>query len=699
MLNILGVHAGVWLTGGGFYNLDSFFALSGFLITSLLIAEWRKRGKIRLATFWARRARRLLPGLFLMLFGLAFIFGLLVPAGTYPGLRGDALGSLFYYANWHFILGSSNYFNQTSLTSPLIHMWSLSLEEQFYVVWPLITVTVFAVWRSLRALLVVCVVGTLASALEMALLFKPGNTTRLYFGTDTHAQSVLVGAALAVGLAMWAERRGRREAVRESRSSDDRAPTTFDWEARSHGGRVILTLLGTAGLIGSAVLYTSVNPTEAFVYRGGFLLASLAACAVLLCVSCHQRSPVARILSFPLFTYVGRISYGTYLWHFPLFTYIDHSRTGLSGWALAGVRIAPTLAIASASFYLVERPIRTGTLFTSWRAWLLTPFSVVGVTAVVLVATTAPVASVAPHAPTTGSLPAPSIAAPAPSSYGNAPVRALLVGDSEALTLGFGLSTAAKASPQKYHVTVFDQGIVACGVADGSTFTKAGQAGQLVGWPCSADPSAGDCPPGGIFGPKGNVACQAWTDAWADWVKQIDPNVVVLLAGAAEVLDRVFDGHTTNILDPTFAAYVKSQLEKAVQIATAGGARMIFMTKPCQDTGEQPDGNPWPEDSPSRQLVYNTLLRQVAQDNPGKVSVQDLNRYVCPGGTYSADLHGVPIRGPDGVHFQFGQPGTGGDYLAPAILPYWEELGHLQEAGTDGASISHNALPTFFAPA
>lgn len=169
--------------------------------------------------------------------------------------------------------------------------------------------------------------------------------------------------------------------------------------------------------------------------------------------------------------------------------------------------------------------------------------------------------------------------------------------------------------------------------------------------------------------------------------------------GGSEVLDRVYDGRTTNILNPVFAAYVKSQLEKAVRIATAQGALMVFMTKPCQDTGEQPDGNPWPEDSPRRQSVYNSLLRQVARENPGRVYVQDLNSYVCPGGTYSEDLHGVPVRAPDGVHFTFGRTGTGGDFLAPAILPYWEELGHVQEARPGGASIGHNRLPEFLGPA
>ena len=172
---------------------------------------------------------------------------------------------------------------------------------------------------------------------------------------------------------------------------------------------------------------------------------------------------------------------------------------------------------------------------------------------------------------------------------------------------------------------------------------------------------------------------------------------MVLLAGGGEILDRLYRGHMTNILHPTFAAYVESQLEKAVQIATARGALMVFMTKPCQSTGEQPDGAPWPQDSAARQAAYNELLRKVAAQHPAQVYVQDLNSYVCPGGTYTEDLDGVPVRESDGSHFAM-QPGAGGDYLAPAILPYWMELGHLQEAKTNGASVPSGSLPRFFAP-
>jgi hypothetical protein len=295
-------------------------------------------------------------------------------------------------------------------------------------------------------------------------------------------------------------------------------------------------------------------------------------------------------------------------------------------------------------------------------------------------------------------LPATPITATIPNSYLSVPVRVLLVGDSLALTLGIGLQGALTNDPSKYgRLRLFNQGIPGCGVADGTTGIEQGTT-FIVPPPCTPDPQSADCPPGGVFGPKQNVPCQSWTAAWADWVRQMKPNVVVLLAGGNEVKDRLYDGVMTSILNPRFASYVETQLEKAVRIATAGGALMVLMTKPCQSTGNQPNGHPWPEDSPARQAVYNSLLRKVAAEYPNKVYLQDLNADVCPGGSYVEGLNGVPVRQPDGLHFDM-VPGTGGAYLAPAILPYWVKLGHLQQARTGGASVQVGRLPRFFAPA
>ena len=490
---------------------------------------------------------------------------------------------MFYFANWHYIASGSNYFHMTGLTSPLIHTWSLAVEEQFYLVWPLVFLGVMKFSRSLWALLVVAVTGVIASALEMAVLYNPTNINRLYFGTDTHAQSVLVGATLALSLALWAERR--------------RKGGEQDWQVRTAWARRALTIIGGAGLVVCGVLCATVQSGDAAAYRGGFLLAAVATAAVLLSVSCAQTSPVARLLTFGPFTFIGRISYGMYLWHFPLFIFINEQRTGLSGWPLFVVRVIPTIGVAMLSFFFVERPIRQGTFFTRFRAQVFT-LPAAGVVGLAIVLATMPaVDTIATGVSATGSVPATAITTAIPASYDATPTRVLLVGDSQALTLGIGLQTALTAHPEEYdNLRLRNAGILGCGVADGTTGEQSGGT-FIVGAPCTPDPQSAKCLPGGVFGPQQSVPCQAWTAAWSDWVTQFRPNVVVLLAGGGEVLDRLYRGRMTNILHPAFAAYVQSQLEKAVRIATARGALMVFITKPCQSTGEQPNGAPWPQDS------------------------------------------------------------------------------------------------------
>ena len=135
---------------------------------------------------------------------------------------------------------------------------------------------------------------------------------------------------------------------------------------------------------------------------------------------------------------------------------------------------------------------------------------------------------------------------------------------------------------------------------------------------------------------------QPWQDQWLDAMSAVKPNVVVLLAGRWEVVDREYKGKWTNILQPTFAAYVKSQLEAASKLVTTTGANLVFLTAPCTDEGEQPDGQPWPEDDPARLAEYNKLLYQVAALHPKTDSVVDLDAAVCPGGKFTTPSTGWP---------------------------------------------------------
>ena len=207
VLAVMMFHGGIPHMDGGFMGVDAFFVLSGFLITSLLIGEWRQSLTIKLGSFWARRARRLLPALLLMLLFVAFFASVIVPKGTYGALRLDALATLLYVSNWHFILVNSNYFNETAASSPLLHTWSLAVEEQFYVIWPLVVLGVMHFTRSLKALFALCCAAAIASATWMYVLYDGGlNTNRAYLGTDTRSQCLFIGCALAVGLVLVSQR-------------------------------------------------------------------------------------------------------------------------------------------------------------------------------------------------------------------------------------------------------------------------------------------------------------------------------------------------------------------------------------------------------------------------------------------------------------------------------------------------------------
>ena len=418
VLAVMMFHGGIPHMDGGFMGVDAFFVLSGFLITSLLLGEWRQALTIKLGAFWARRARRLLPALLLMLLFVAFFASVIVPKGTYGALRLDALATLLYVSNWHFILVNSNYFNETSASSPLLHTWSLAVEEQFYVIWPLVVLAVMHFTRSLRALFALCCAAAIASALWMHHVYDGGlNTNRAYLGTDTRSQCLFIGCALAVGLVLVTQR--RHETGRLAKGEL--------WRPESSAGLVFCGVLGVVGAAGAVALWVLTTSTSTFPYSGGFFLIGLSVASVILAAVAAPRSIVPRLLSWSPIRYVGRISYGLYIWHWPIFIWLDAARTGLYGYELFAVRVAVTFAVSVVSFHLVERPIRMGTFVSQWRAWLVVPAGVGAVLVAVIAATTGTtaVASTAlpPAIGTSGSTTTDDVAARCGPTGAGAPLR------------------------------------------------------------------------------------------------------------------------------------------------------------------------------------------------------------------------------------------------------------------------------------
>ncbi len=352
VLAVLVYHADLNLLPGGFLGVDVFFVISGYLITALLLAEWSSTGGIAVRSFWLRRARRLLPAVFAML-AIVIAFAVLVVPGEVARLRSDALASFGYVTNWYLILQHQSYFEAVGRPSPLRHLWSLAVEEQFYLLWPLVLVAGLAVLR--RRLLVVGIVLLAAlSAAWMALLYVPqADPSRVYYGTDTRLAPLLLGAALAF---VWVPRRGsvaqaltRRRVVVRALAADG------------------LVAVGLAGLVAAFVLLDDAEP---FLYQGGFVLVALLT-AVVVAAAVHPASVVGRrLLETRLMRWIGERSYSIYLWHWPVFV-LTRPQLDVPLDAVPDFvpRLVLTFALAEASYRFVESPIRRGALGRLCNRW------------------------------------------------------------------------------------------------------------------------------------------------------------------------------------------------------------------------------------------------------------------------------------------------------------------------------------------
>ena len=358
---------------GGFLGVDVFFVLSGFLITSLLVTERDSSGHIGLRAFWIRRARRLFPALLLLIIAVGIYSLLFASPLAVRSIRDDGLASLFYVANWRFVYSGQSYIEQFVGVgpSPFRHTWSLAIEEQYYLIWPLIVALVGVAWSryrtgSVRPVVVLTCVGlALVSTAVMAALFSPGSDpSRVYYGTDSRAHLLLVGSALGALSA------GVLEVGR------------LAWQrALIVGGLLAL----------GALFFLSFNsdPTNNWLYRGGYLAFALLIALVIAGAGQSGFNPLAKFLGLRALVGLGLISYGIYLWHWPISLWVTEANTGLVSVSLFALRSAITLVVSVASYFLVERPIRQGALSKLGPAvpWIVGPISV-GLAVLVLVVPT-----------------------------------------------------------------------------------------------------------------------------------------------------------------------------------------------------------------------------------------------------------------------------------------------------------------------
>lgn len=629
------VYGGRRWFGAGFLGVDAFFVISGFLITALLLVERDGTGRIALGDFWSRRARRLLPALFAMVGAVALYALLEAEPDELAQIRRHGLASLAYLSNWQFIREGTDYFAQFQAPSPFQHLWSLAIEEQWYVIWPLVVLGVLRLRRgSARAVMWVSILGALGSAGLMAWLHESGaDTSRVYFGTDTRAQSLLVGSAFSAALISGV--------------------SVADWVARR-----VLPLLATICALGLGYLWVTGTPTDEWYYRGGFLVLAVGTGLVVVAAVQPEGNLLRSALSLRPLVALGIISYGVYLWHWPIFLLLDVDQ--LRGWspeAITAARLAVTLVVSVLSYLLLERPIRRGALSRRVRfAPALIPVTA-GVLAVALVVTTAAprgetveVVQVdgSPSAEETISLPTRDdleegidpTTRPMPEGAATTDAtKVLVVGDSVAYTMTNGFTPEIQETSD---LMVWNQTVLFCELAEGPRLENGLQ----------VEPSD---------------TCADRDREWRKDVTQFDPDVAILQVGAWEIFNRKIDGEWIGFGSGEYNEYFTELLHDAIDTLSSGGATVVLLTSPHFDRSDTMSAREWTQNETWRTTHINELFAEVAGEREDTVLLP-LADWLCPDGESCVrDLASGALVRYDGVHFTDDGAVAAAQWLGPQL--------------------------------
>ncbi|GAA1787667.1 acyltransferase family protein [Nostocoides veronense] len=590
-------HARPGVLPGGWLGVDIFFVLSGFLITSVLLTDRERHGRIDLTDFWLARARRLLPAVVLVLLAVvSAAYFWTVPARR-QAITGDAIASWFYFANWHFLGGDEAYFAAVANPSPLRHMWSLAVEEQFYLLYPLLLVALIAVLGRTRRLTAALGGLAVASAVLMAALHTPGlDPSRVYYGTDTRAQQLITGAAVATLLAPGSP-------------VTKRTRIAIDTWGRALSIPALLVLL---------LAFRFVRESTEGIFEGGLFALAVVTVLVVIAVASPNSSPVQRALSWAPLRHLGMISYGVYLWHWPVIVFLGADRMGFGGWPLTLAQAAITLALSEASYRLVEHPIRRGGL----AALMPQRPRVGGVAAVTSLSVLALLIGLLPNS-TTGSSGgsqggALTWAAPA-YQPGATQKRILLLGNSIPYSL--------------------------------ARFYPAGEFPDLIvdqdtnfGCDMFADPKVVD----GQVQPT-TPACRDWRASWPTTVAAHRPDLAVIFLTHPMLDDIEIDGQVVPAGDARHTAYLQESLDQMARAAReAGAAKVAVMNLGCHrlpnvaQTSELTRTN-----DDAAVAALNAVAAQWGQRTG--TTVFDQFGFLCSGG-YHDMINGIPLY-EDGLHF------------------------------------------------
>jgi hypothetical protein len=471
--------------------------------------------------------------------------------------------------------------------SPLEHTWSLAIEEQFYLVWPLVVLGLVAWWkrRTPQAVLVLSIVLSIVTAAIAVALYEPNTTARVYYGTDTRAPAILLGAALAAGFTVFGQ-------------------------ARSRAARIAVELLGLAGVVLLAFAWTGLDGGSSTLYRGGLLACGVAAVAVIAAAVNPARGPIALVLGWRPLCLLGLISYGVYLWHWPVDLVVTASRTGVSGWPLFFLQCLVTFSIATASFLLLEMPIRRGA--GTPRRWAVAIPAVAGGLVLIVVLGTSGAVS-----PPSGTAVGRRLAAAVRTTRTLPPTapRILVVGDSVAWH--FGSALQARLTPPR--AVVANVSKIGCIFPDGATKIDYRDGVHFTG------PDRPRC-----------------GDLWPRALAQFRPTTVLFVAWAPGRAVYEYGGEEERSCDTPYRRRYARQLGRLADEVAGTGSHLVVTSYPYStyDVGSRAD---------RRQVdCVNDTRREVAAAHGA--TYLDLDRLLC-GGRARCEVNGHPLR-PDGVHFK-----------------------------------------------
>jgi len=631
------VFHGEWdIAKGGFLGVSTFFTLSGFLITSLLLREQHTTGTIGLNSFWQHRVRRLLPASLACL-SLVVVFGAVAADPTQrQKLFGDLVGALGYVANWRFVLSGESYADLFNTPSPVLHFWSLAIEEQFYLVFPVLAFGALRIFRGNVRRFAVAMSALLAASVAASIALR-ANPDRVYYGTDTRAAEVLVGVLLAIALSNRLARL----------AGPDRADAQ---QALPFGPLLPWIGLGAGGLM---VVLWSITPQSAAWVNSGGLVGYATLSALVIVAAMLPNGPVTWFLTRSPMRELGRISYGVYLYHWPIFLWLTKANTSLSGVPLFVYHVAVTLGVAWLSARYLEGPIRTGQPLSSALPASVTPQRLaLGVMTIILLAgfvitRNAPAAAndfAAAQAKLGGVRPVPG-RSPGTDASGRRVPKLAVFGDSVALSTGLGLGDVLTAQGRAAPVPGATK--LGCGLGVGGKRKSAGREESVP------------------------TTCDDWPAVWRELITRERPDLAVIQVGPWDVNDRLLSGDTEwrKPGDPIYDTYLREQIRAAAAIVHDRGATVVWLTSMPIGANAETSGQPETDliTQPERFTRFNELVVEEAAKHPDWWKVVDLAAWL--GATGEDDR----IRA-DGVHLADRESKEVSErFLADAVIRAYDE--------------------------